>query len=169
MLRRIVGRNPSDFRLRLSSILVVVAVLALSACGDDSGDETSGGGGGAESSTVDVEEMEFSINPSAGSAPAGDVTFALHNVGEETHEFVVLKTDLDPLDLPTADDGSVDEEGEGIEVVDEVEDIPSKESRELTVSLDAGNYVLICNIVEEEDGEPESHFQEGMRVNFSAE
>ena len=155
--------------LRLLSTLAAVALLA-AACGDDSGDGSSqGGGGGGGASTVDVDEMEFSINPSAGSAPAGEVTFSLHNVGKETHEFVVIKTDLDPLDLPTAKDGSVDEEGEGIEPVDEVEDLAAGASQDLTVDLEAGNYVLICNIVEEEDGETVSHYQNGMRVNFSAE
>jgi len=37
------------------------------------------------------------------------------------------------------------------------------------VDLDAGNYVLICNIVEEEDGETVSHYQEGMRTPFTVE
>jgi uncharacterized cupredoxin-like copper-binding protein len=141
----------------LTVAVVVGAVFSsLTACGDDS-------------STVSVELQEFSLNPSEGSAPAGEVTFELNNVGQETHEFVVLKTDLEVLDLPTADDGSVDEEGSGIEVVDEVEDIPAGESEELAVDLEEGRYVLICNIVEEEGGEPESHYQEGMRTAFTAE
>jgi hypothetical protein len=42
---------------------------------------------------------------------------------EDTHEFVVFKTDLAADALPTASDGSVDEEGEGVELVDEIEDI----------------------------------------------
>jgi uncharacterized cupredoxin-like copper-binding protein len=56
-----------------------------------------------------------------------------------------------------------------MEVVDEVEDIPSGASEELTVSLEAGNYVLICNIVEEVNGELEAHYQMGMRVDFEVE
>jgi uncharacterized cupredoxin-like copper-binding protein len=132
------------------------AALVLPAC--------AGGG-----STVEVELQEFAVVPSEATADAGEVTFELENTGEETHEFVAIRTDLGALDLPTAEDGSVDEEGSGIEVVDEVEEIPSGESRELSVDLDTGNYVLICNIVEEEDGETESHYQEGMRTEFTVE
>jgi hypothetical protein len=70
---------------------------------------------------------------------------------EDTHEFVVFKTDLGPDALPTAADGSVDETGEGVELIDEIEDIaPGDTPPPLTVSLDAGSYVFICNIVEEE-------------------
>ncbi len=140
----------------LAIVTLSAAVMALPAC--------AGGG-----STVEVELQEFAVVPSEASADAGEVTFELKNTGEETHEFVVIRTDLGALDLPTAEDGSVDEEGSGIEVVDEVEEIPSGESRELSVDLDAGRYVLICNIVEEEDGETESHYQEGMRAEFTVE
>jgi uncharacterized cupredoxin-like copper-binding protein len=123
-------------------------------------------GGG---SSVGVTLQEFAVVPDEDSAEGGEVTFEIENVGEETHEFVVIATDLDATELPTAEDGSVDEEGSGIEVVDEVEDVPSGESEELTVDLEEGNYVLICNIVEEEGGEPESHYQEGMRTAFTVE
>ena len=37
----------------------------------------------------------------------------------------------------------------------------------LAVSIDAGSYVFICNIVEE--GALESHYQEGMRVGLRVE
>ncbi len=77
----------------------------------------------------------------------------------------MIRTDL-PIDqLPTEETGAVDEEGEGIEAVDEVEDIPVGESETLTVDLDAGSYALICNIYDED--EQESHYQEGMRATFT--
>jgi hypothetical protein len=64
----------------------------------------------------------------------------------------------------------VDEGGEGIEVVDEIEEIPVGESRSLTVDLEAGNYVLICNILQEEpNGTLEAHYSEGMRTGFTVE
>jgi hypothetical protein len=38
------------------------------------------------------------------------------------------------------------------------------------VDLESGSYVLICNIVEkEEGGEVESHYQNGMRTEFTVE
>ena len=98
-------------------------------------------------------------------ATSSSFTFALENKGEETHEFVVVRTDLGARELPTAKDGSVEEEGSGME--DEVEDIPSAKSATLTVSLAPGNYVLLCNIVEEK--EKESHYQMGMSTEFVLE
>ncbi len=64
-----------------------------------------------------------------------------------------------------AEDGSVDEEGEGIELIDEIEDIPVGESQDVTAPLDAGSYVLICNIVES----GEVHYTLGMRTAFTVE
>ena len=84
------------------------------------------------------------------------------------HEFVVFKTDLAPDALPTGEDGSVDEEGEGVELKDEIEDIAVGDTPTLTLDLDAGSYVFICNIVD--DGRRRvSHYQQGMRVAFTVE
>jgi uncharacterized cupredoxin-like copper-binding protein len=144
--------------LRLLIGLLVPIALALPACSDDGGD----------ASTVDVTLQEFAVVPGSSSAPAGSVTFNVTNDGpEDEHEFVVIRTDLSPVDLPTVEDGSVDEEGEGLEPVNEIEGIPVGETQTLTVDLDAGSYVLICNIYDED--EQESHYQEGMRVAFTVE
>ncbi len=125
---------------------------------------TSGGGGG--STTVAVTLQEWAVVPAANSAPAGEVTFDVTNDGpEDIHEFVVIKTDLDVAELPTDADGVVDEAGDGMEVIDEIEDIPVGETQSLTVELDAGNYVLVCNIWDEDEGE--AHYQMGMRTPFS--
>lgn len=98
----------------------------------------------------------------------GEVTFNATNKGpEDVHEFVVFKTDLSPVALPTSPDGSVNEEGEGLELVDEIEDIPVGETQSITVDLESGSYVLICNIYDE--AEKESHYQEGMRTAFTVE
>ena len=61
----------------------------------------------------------------------------------------------------------MEEDGAGIEVVDEIEDIPVGDSETLTVDLDAGPYVLICNIVQKEEGGLEAHYSEGMRAGFT--
>lgn len=161
---------------RIVLFVAVAAALLLAACGND--EPTNGGAAGeGGATTIDVTLEEWAVLTSESSAPAGEVTFALTNSGEETHEFVVIKTDLSPLDLPTEADGSVSESGAGIEVVDEVEDIPSRAgapSEELTLDLEAGSYVLICNIVEEEgemmmEGAGLAHFQNGMRTAFEVE
>jgi uncharacterized cupredoxin-like copper-binding protein len=130
-------------------------MLALSSCG-----------GGA--ATVDVTLQEFSVLPSEDSVAAGEVTFEVENTGpDDTHEFVVIRTDLAPDALPTDENGAVDESGEGIEVIDEIEDIPVGGTPSLTVDMDSGSYVLICNIWDEE--EQEAHYAQGMRTGFTVE
>jgi len=160
-------------RRSVVAFVAAIAVLALAAagCSNDEGSETGGTGGETGAAgTVEVTLQEFSVIPSPDSAPAGDVTFNVTNEGpEDVHEFVVFKTDLAPDALPTAEDGSVDEAGEGVELINEIEDIAVGDTPTLTVTLDAGSYVLICNIVEEEGGETIVHYQQGMRVGFTAE
>jgi uncharacterized cupredoxin-like copper-binding protein len=152
-----------------------LAALALAAC--SSGTATSGptaagaspaGGSPAAGQAVDVTLQEWAVSPASESVAAGDVTFTVSNTGpEDVHEFVVLKTDLDAGALPTDATGAVDEEGEGITVIDEIEDIPVGESQDLSVALDAGHYVLLCNIYTE--AEQEAHYTLGMRTNFTVE
>ncbi|HEV8572773.1 MAG TPA: hypothetical protein VGR49_06975 [Actinomycetota bacterium] len=141
--------------VRLLMAALVLAALAV-ACG-----------GGAKT-TVSVTVQEFSVIPAQDSAPAGTVTFDVENKGpNDTHEFVVIKTDLAPDALPTDENGAVLEEGEGMEVIDEIEDIAVGDTPSLTVDLEAGSYVLICNIYHEE--EKEAHYSEGMHTAFTVE
>jgi hypothetical protein len=120
-------------------------------------------------SIVDVTLVEFAVTATPASAPAGNILFRLHNIGDDAmHEFVVVKTDLTIAELPTNPDGSFDEEGAGVEIIDEVETIKAHASHGLRLELEAGHYVLLCNRVEvEEDGSIESHFAEGMHTDFN--
>jgi uncharacterized cupredoxin-like copper-binding protein len=175
---------------RFSSRMLVgtgIIALALAGCGPAGssaapptpGGETMGAepttpemsepaGSGSASGAVNVTLQEWAVVPAAMSATAGDVTFHVTNTGpEDEHELVVIRTDLDPGALPTKVDGSVDESGAGIEVVDEVEELAVGSSADLTVNLPAGKYVLICNIYDET--EKEAHYQQGMRTGFEVQ
>jgi len=147
--------------------LVAAVGLGLPACSsDDDGDGATGGTADGGGSTVDVALQEFAVIPGAASAPAGSITFEATNDGpDDDHELVVILTDLAPDALPTVENGSVDEEGEGVTAIDEIPEFPPGETQSLTVDLEAGNYVLICNVYTE--SEQESHYQEGMRVAFT--
>ena len=134
-------------------VVALPALLGLAACGDDD-DESSGNGGG----DVDVTLRDFEIDLGATSAPAGEVTFNVHNEGPSVHEFVVFQTDLAPDELPTDDDGNV-AEGDDFEPVDEIEDIAVDAEPSLTVDLEAGSYVVVCNVP--------GHFSQGMAQAFS--
>lgn len=116
--------------------------------------------GGDDEGGVGATLADFSITLDSNSAPAGEVTFDVTNEAEQTHEFVVFQTDLAEDQLPTDENGDVDEAGEGVTLVDEIEDIESGSSQSLTVNLDAGSYVLICNLP--------GHYAQGMHTSFSA-
>jgi uncharacterized cupredoxin-like copper-binding protein len=119
--------------------LVVPAAVALAfAVG------SCGGGGG-----IGVTLADFTISPDESSASAGELTFDVTNDAEQTHEFVIFKTDLAADALPTDDEG----------LVDEIEDIEAGSTQSLTVTLDAANYVFICNLP--------GHYAQGMHTAFT--
>ena len=123
------------------------------------GGESSAGTGGGGSS-IDATESEYKIEVSATTTDPGDVTFHVTNGGTQPHEFVVIKTDTAADALPTDDDGTeVDEDAEGLTVVDEVEDLDPGATADLDVTLDAGHYALICNVP--------GHYQLGMHTDFT--
>ncbi|MBA3691166.1 MAG: hypothetical protein H0W82_07115 [Actinobacteria bacterium] len=132
---------------RRYAVLFAAGVLLVSTgCSSDSGG-------------IGATEADYSITLDEDTAPAGDVTFDIQNDAGQVHEFVVFKTDLAPDALPTDDAGDVDEKGEGVTHIDEVEDIAGGSSESLTVKLDAGSYVLICNLP--------GHYKQGMHTGFT--
>lgn len=172
---------------RLAAVLVgIVLVLGLVSCGgDDNGDENSateatsaesessgeageeGEGaeeGGAEvpaseaDTTVDAKLGEYYIKPDAKAVDAGNIQFKVTNEGKIEHEFVVIKTDTAPGDLPVDDSGDVDEEAAG-EVPGEIPSVQPGQTEEVTLSLEPGKYVLICNLP--------GHYAAGQYVGFT--
>jgi uncharacterized cupredoxin-like copper-binding protein len=113
----------------------------------------------AEPSIVEVEMtnkqdgqqiMVLSQNP----VRAGPVLFKVKNESPNSvHEFLVLKTDLDPSTFPMADDGArVDEAKLG--GIKELGDLEPGKSGQMQMILNPGHYVLFCN-------QP-GHFMAGM-------
>ena len=143
--------------------LIAGSALVLGACSASQGSPSSDDGGGTQ---VDVTLQEWAVVIGQDSAPAGDVTFSITNDGpDDIHEFVIFKTDLAPGDLPVDDRGGSMRRAVGIEVVDEVEDIEVGATADLSVTLEAGSYVLVCNIYDED--ETEAHYSMGMRAAFT--
>lgn len=111
---------------------------------------------------VSVDLTEYSITTDLAEAPAGPVTFEVHNEGAEPHEVVVVAADSVD-DLPMLDDGSFDESALAAgALVGELEPIASGLTCDVTFDLAPGTYLLVCNIVEEADGDTEAHLAEGM-------
>lgn len=157
-----------------TALLVLLSLLVLvAACSDDDSDAdptatTAPAGDQAATETdappaetsVDVSLTEFVIAPSIGAVPAGTVTFNVTSDGGIFHNFKVVATDLAVDDLPT-DDATFAVDESQVDVLGLTEDLDPGEVEELTVELEAGNYVLICNIP--------THYGAGMAVAFTVE
>jgi uncharacterized cupredoxin-like copper-binding protein len=85
---------------------------------------------------------------------AGSILFKVKNESTDTlHEFLVVRTDLDPSTFPLKEDGSkVDEKK--LRGVRELGDLQPGTSGQLKLVMKPGRYVLFCN-------QP-GHFKAGM-------
>ena len=117
---------------------------------------------------VGVTLGEWAVTPEVTTVPAGQVYFLADNVGPiDPHELVVIRTDLAIDALPTDERGFVPEDE--VDFIGEIEAFSPGTQASGVFDLEPGRYVLICNIVELEDGEWESHYRLGMRVEFIVE
>lgn len=152
-------------RIRTAVIVAAAVILATAAVGLVSLAGSLGGDEGktpvskapapaaASPGTVGVRLSDFKIQPAAGSAPAGKVTFVAKNTGATKHELVVIRTDKSSGALLDGKEAS--EAG----AVDEIEDVAPGASKRLTVNLKAGRYALICNVP--------GHYKAGMFADFT--
>ena len=141
-------------------LLVIVATTAI-ACGggdDDSSPAPAAAAtqAAAAAGSVEVTVTEWSLKPTQSSIAAGGVTFDVANGGAVPHEFVVIRTDADPTALPLAA-GAADESS--LDVVGRTDMIQGGTSEQVTFTLTAGSYVLICNIP--------AHYGLGMSAAFT--
>ncbi len=134
--------------------------------------ETSQAPGAATPSEVTVVLSEWKIKPEPASYKAGSVTFNVRNIGQTVHHMIILKTDLAPNALPTNADGTAKEDAPGITVMGKTNDVNPAVSKSLTVNLEPGSYVLICNILQTTNGQstlprPLAHYSRGQAVAFT--
>lgn len=142
--------------LALMAILSATGIATKPAAGTLEAEEAGGSANaidgaptGPISATIDVTLSEWLIEPSVTTAKAGAITFNVENVGpSESHEFIILKTDLSADALPTLKDGSLDEEGEGVTSPGEGGVIAPGKKETVTVTMTPGKYVFVDNIVE---------------------
>jgi uncharacterized cupredoxin-like copper-binding protein len=74
------------------------------------------------------------------------------------HEFILIQTDAPASELPTDETtGRVLEDA--VTIITAAEDIPPSNSRNITINLAAGHYVIVCNLP--------GHYAQGMRVDFN--
>lgn len=96
----------------------------------------------------------FQTSVSRASAPKGKIAFTLVNKGSMTHEAIILRTNVRADRLPVAR-GKASEKGR----VGAIKNVAGGKRKKLVLTLPAGKYVIICNVV--------GHYQAGMRVAFT--
>ena len=116
--------------------LARVAALAVAAafavgCGAD---QPSGSPTPVPSGVIAVNALEFKYEPATLTVPAGEVRFAIRNTGNIEHEFEIFKGDT---------------------VVDEIEGLLPGQTKELTVTLEPGEYTYVCKLA--------GHEEQGMK------
>jgi uncharacterized cupredoxin-like copper-binding protein len=134
-------RNCASFVCRTGAGLGILAALvsALSGCASAGGADAA-----AANNTLRVTERDFKI-----SAPdelrAGRVTFTVHNRGPDTHELLVVRQRGEELPLRT-DGLTIDEDVVQRDTVGKLEPGKPGAVRTLSVRLEPGRYVLLCNM-----------------------
>lgn len=131
-----------------------LAASALAACGSDG---TSTQPASVSGNSVAVTLHDYRIEPAVTSVPAGEVSFAIENVGATVHEMVVIRSDVAIADIPV-EGHEINEEAPGMTPIGEVEDVQAGASTDLVLTLEPGSYLLVCNI--------KRHFERGMATEF---
>jgi uncharacterized cupredoxin-like copper-binding protein len=113
---------------------------------------------GGAATTVAVVLHDGSIEASPTEVAAGGVRFDIRNAGSAVHELEVLRMTgvLDPNALPVENHVA---RTEGLQSVDEVEEIAPSTGASLTVTLSPGTYALICNLP--------GHYEAGMHTTLT--
>ncbi len=138
---------------RIIAALAVTAAFGssalLSACGSDSP---------SAATELNADLTDFVVKGDTTVLKAGDVTITGNNKGNETHELVLFKTDLEPDSLPVDEEGGVDEAGVGLTLVNEAEGIKPGKSKAFNATVTPGKYLLLCNTIEN----GKKHYMLGM-------
>jgi hypothetical protein len=124
--------------------LAAIAALAVVACGDNS--TTTGTPSASADSFV---LTEWSVTAPTNPVHAGSVEVTASNRGHETHELVIVHISSAAA-LPTKPDGSIDEDKIAeSDKVGEIADIAAGKTITKAFNLPVGNYVALCNIVDQ--------------------
>ncbi len=155
--------------LRLRSVGMLMAVVFATAIG-----VVACGGGGSNNksnapvaSTVTVSLKEWSVEASVQQVKPGTVTFSVTNAGTMPHDFVVIKSDLPPEQLPVDADGRVIESK--VNTLGRIDAFAAGSMQTLSLDLTPGKYLLICNVVDTSGSKPVSHYENGMVASLLVE
>jgi len=133
------------------SSVAMVATLGACGGGDNESDD-------ATSNNITGTLNEWTVETDATTAKAGEVIFTVTNEGTIGHEFLVVKTDIAPGQIPLDGDHFA-EPTDGLEVIDEIGEFAKGTTEILTLNLEPGTYQLVCNLPD--------HYSAGMHMTFT--
>ncbi len=140
---------------RIMPILLGSVLIFSYGCGEDNND-TAGGSDTDGAVTGVITEWKVTVDQQK--APAGEVVFTVTNEGAIGHEFLVVKTDVADGDIEL-DGDHFSEENPSLLVIDEIGEYAKETTESLTVTLEPGNYQLVCNLP--------GHYENGMHTSFT--
>jgi uncharacterized cupredoxin-like copper-binding protein len=129
---RVVLSLGRSFVPRFAFCLALVALLA-SACGGPATPTAPPG-------SVTVELKDYDVVVASTTLPAGSSTFFVKNSGPSAHDLTIIKSDLPAGGLPQ-EAGKAKEDGR----VGGTNTLNAGQAAVLTVTLQPGNYIFICN------------------------
>jgi len=104
-------------------------------------------------------EKEWAIEISSSLHEAGTTTFNLQNLGTIAHEFLVVRSDKSATELlASVDAGTNRIDEEQLNVIDEQPEYEPGVPGMVTVNLEVGHYVVMCNIA--------GHYKAGMYADL---
>ena len=135
--------------------------LVLAGCGGGDAAPASSAGapaaaGGATTVTATMKDLTLAVDKNSGKA--GEFTFKADNKGALAHELAVLKTDEAADKIPQKDAKADESTGK---LIGRTAEIAAGKAESKTVKLEAGKYVLLCNVP--------AHYAAGMAVAFTVQ
>lgn len=101
--------------------------------------------------TVDLTEWKVTV---AGTIKSGKTDLTIMNTGVAPHELLIFKSDRAPSAYPTDAAGNIKEEGAGVTLVSDGDNIDPAGTQTRSIDLAPGKYLFVCNIP--------GHFKQGM-------
>jgi uncharacterized cupredoxin-like copper-binding protein len=89
-----------------------------------------------------------------GTMHSGKADLMIVNNGAQAHELLIFRSNRDPAAYPTDAAGDIKEEGAGVSLVSDGDNIDPGGSQTRSVDLKPGKYLFVCNIP--------GHFKQGM-------
>ena len=167
--------------MRSAAVASLLVTMLAGACGEGSSEQPNAEVEKTQASTVSVRLADYVVEAEPNSVPAGRVTFEVRNESGN-HDLYVLRTELAATDLPEDEELlrpdvealKPDLGAPGVEVVGSTEVLEEGGTESLSLNLELGHYVLICNLVDFEEVRNkikalDSHYAQGMRTDFSVQ